>query len=132
VDEGDRGVKGDDEDRPWLDILGRKHECGPALSPYRTIDLDHQGKTFRVSVPDRLDHPERLEIRLVLASERHLTLIASYETEHGYFPDQPNVVLMVAHRPVDGPHVVHVWHDLYPWALEHLGLRPDGEARSTR
>lgn len=69
---------------------------------------------------------------MVLASERHLTLIGSYETEHSYFPGEPNVVLMVAHRRDDGPYVVHVWHDLYPWALENLGLRPDREAEDPR
>ncbi len=120
------------DDRPWLDILTHKHECGPALSPYRTIDLDHEGTTLRVSLPDRLDHPERLEIRMILASEKHLTLIGSYETEHGYFEDEPNVVLMVAHKGEDGPYVVHIWHDIYPWALDHLGLRPDGQAASPR
>ena len=122
----------DRSERPWLDILTHKHECGPALSPYRTMEIDHDGTTLRIALPDRLDHPGGLEIRLVLASERHLVLIGSYETEHGYFSDEPNVVLMAAHRRDDGPYVVHVWHDLYPWALENLGLRPDGEAEAPR
>jgi len=31
-------------------------------------------------------------------------------------------VLMVAREIDDGSFVVHVWHELYPWALKHLGL----------
>ncbi len=123
-------MREEDEDRPWLDELGRKHECGPSLSPYRTMDLTHEGRAIRVSLPDCLDHPERLQLRLSLGSERHLTLIGSYETEHGYFLGEPNVVLMVAHRRGDGPYVVHVWHELYPWALGKLGLNAEAEPPS--
>lgn len=95
-------MSGHRDGRPWLDVLGEKHECGPSLSPYRAMEVVHEGAILHVSLTDRLDHPERLDIRMVLASERHLTLIGCYETEYGYFPDEPNVVLMVAHRENDG------------------------------
>ena len=129
-------MKGEREDRPWLDELREKHECGPSYVPYRTMEVAHEGATLLVSLPDQLDHPERLEVSVASENHsllgRHLTLIGSYETERGYFSDEPNVVLMAAHRRDDGPYVVHVWHDLYPWALDHLGLRPDGKAPSSR
>jgi hypothetical protein len=118
------------EDRPWLDELGEKHECGPSYSEYRAIEVEHEGAILHVSAPDHLEHPERFKARMVLASERHLTLIGSYETEHTYFPGEPRVFLMVAGREDAGPYVVHVWHELYPWALEHLGLKPGGESPS--
>jgi hypothetical protein len=31
-------------------------------------------------------------------------------------------VLMVARADDEGSFVVHVWHELYPWALKYLGL----------
>ena len=107
------------KDRPWLDVLSRKHECGPSLSPYRSIELDHEGRNLRVSIPDNLDSPERLEIRATLVSDDLAVLIGRHSTE-----DDPEGrgVLMVA-RPNDaGEYVVHVWHELYPWALDYLGL----------
>jgi hypothetical protein len=42
----------DEQETPWLDILNRKHECGASLCDYRTLDLVHEGRPIRVSIPD--------------------------------------------------------------------------------
>jgi hypothetical protein len=120
MDAGDHGVSGEKHSRPWLDILERKHECGASLADYRDLEVTHAGRPVRVSVPDTLDHPERLEIRATLASENLLVLIGHYATK----PDDPyeRGILMVARRQEDDSYVVHVWHEVYPWALEKLGL----------
>ena len=83
-----------EEERPWLDILNRKHECGPSLSEYRTLDLEHEGRSVRVSIPNNLINPERLEILATLGSGPLLTLIG-YHTMKGKSPYERGV-LMVA------------------------------------
>ena len=42
------------------------------------------------------------------------------------FTEQEHLgVLAVARRQPDGAYAVHVWHELYPWALKYLGLESD-------
>jgi hypothetical protein len=108
---------------PWLDVLDRKHECGPALTDYRTLDLTHDGRPVRVHVPDHLIDPERLEILATMGSGALLTLIG-HHTMSGPDPYERGV-LMVARANAAGDFVVHVWHELYPWALKYLGLKQD-------
>jgi hypothetical protein len=109
--------------RPWLDVLSRKHECGPSLSDYRTLDLTHEGRPIRVRIPDNLNDPERLEILATMGSGPLLTLIG-HHTMKGKDPYERGV-LMVARADLEGTFVVHVWHELYPWALEYLDLKHD-------
>jgi len=111
---------------PWLDELNRKHECGPSLSRYRTLDLSHEGRPIRVRIPDNLNDPKRLDIRATVLTGPLLVLIG-HHTMRGKEPHERGV-LMVARAEDDGPFVVHVWHELYPWALKHLGLAEVSEA----
>jgi hypothetical protein len=110
-------------ERPWLDVLNRKHECGPSLSSYRTIDLVHEKQPIRVRIPDNLIDPERLEILATLGSGPLLAPI-SHHTMKGKDPYERGI-LMVARTEAEGTFVVHVWHELYPWALKYLGLKED-------
>jgi len=107
-------------DRPWLDELNRKHECGPSLSPYRTLDLLHEGLPVRVRIPDNLNEPERFEVHVTVRSETLLVLIGRHSMKGDESTDRG--ILMVARAEEDGVFVVHVWHELYPWALQYLGL----------
>jgi len=108
------------DERPWLDVLNRKHECGPSFSDYYTLELQHEGQSLRVQIPDNLNDPERLEIRATIASDSLLVLIG-YHTMKEEDPYERGI-LMVARAEADGSFVVHVWHELYPWALKYLGL----------
>ena len=103
--------------------MNRKHECGPSLSRFRTLDLLHEGQPIRVHIPDNLNNPERLEIGATIRTGPLLVLIG-HHTMKGKDPYERGV-LMVAPADDEGSFVVHVWHELYPWALKYLGL---GEA----
>jgi trans-aconitate methyltransferase len=107
-------------ERPWLDELHRKHECGPSLSDYRTIEVIHEGETLRVQIPDNLNDPERLEIRATVRT-RDLLVLLGYHTQSGRDLCERGI-LMVARQEDEGSYTVHVFHEMYPWALTHLGL----------
>jgi hypothetical protein len=111
-------------ERPWLDVLNRKHECGPSLSSYRTLDLTHEGRPVRVRIPNNLVNPERLEILATMSSGPLLTLIG-HHTMAGKDPYERGVLMVARAAEPGGPFVVHVWHELYPWALKYLGLKED-------
>jgi hypothetical protein len=111
-------------EEPWLDILSRKHECGPSLCDYRTLDLTHDGRAVRVEIPDNLNDPERLEILTTLGSGPLLVLIG-HHTMKGDHPYERGVLMVAREAEPGGPFVVHVWHELYPWALQFLGLKQD-------
>jgi hypothetical protein len=108
-------------ERPWLDELDRKHECGPSLSPYRTLELHHEGRPIRVRIPDNLINPDRLEIRATLCSDSLLVLLG-HHTMKRKEPYERGVLMVARAREEGGPYVVHVWHEMYPWALQYLGL----------
>jgi hypothetical protein len=112
-----------ERDRPWLDVLNRKHECGPSLSRYGRIDFEHDGQPIRVRIPDNLNNPERLEILAAIGTDPLLTLIG-YHTMEGPHPYERGI-LMVARAESERTFVVHVWHEMYPRALKHLGLKED-------
>lgn len=116
-------MRADARERPWLDVLNRKHECGPSLFSYVTLNLEHNGRSIRVRVPDSLNGSERLEILATLSGEKLLGLIGRH-TMKGDDPYERGI-LMVAREESKATFVVHVWHELYPRALGYLGLKED-------
>ena len=50
-----------------------------------------------------------------------LLVLIGHHTMKGKDPYERGV-LMVARADDEGSFVVHVWHELYPWALKYLGL----------
>jgi hypothetical protein len=118
-------VSQDRKARPWLDVLNGKHECGPSLSDYRDLELLHDGRTVRVSIPDELDDPDLLEIRATLGDDHRLVLIGHHTTK-GDNPYERGVLMVARRHEDDGPYVVHVWHELYPSVLKYLGLEGSG------
>jgi hypothetical protein len=108
-------------ERPWLEASDGKHECGPALADYYTLNLVHDGRPVRVQVPDYLEDRDRLEILATMGSGPLLTLIG-YHAMAVVEPYEQGI-LMVARADSEGVFVVHVWHELYPWALKYLGLK---------
>ncbi len=119
------------DSRYWVDILDRKHECGPYLSSHVRLDVDHGGSTLHVWMPKTLPEWNRLKILTTAEAEGRLFLLASHRMRR--HDSDGRGIVMIARRYEDGDYVVHVWHELYPWALTHLGLpAPDSveESRS--
>lgn len=106
---------------PWLDILKRKHECGPSYSPPIRIEVEHEGRILQVLVPHVRPKPRRLELKAIIRDDSLLCLIGRHTLEDGDDPYECGIV-MIARRDEEGRYVVHVWHELFPYALEYLGL----------
>jgi hypothetical protein len=108
----------------WVDVLNRKHECGPYLSRPKEIEVTHGGERLRVWVPDNLPDPERFELKATVRGDGLLVLFGRHSLKD-YDDSYDRGILMVARLRVHGAYVVHVWHELYPWALDYLGLTPN-------
>jgi hypothetical protein len=106
----------------WVDILKRKHECGPYLSDPIKVEVSHNGRSLDVWMPKPLPDFHRTRIEATAESDGLLFLVASHSLQR----DDPEGrgILMVARRREDGSYVVHVWHELFPWSLGRLGLSP--------
>jgi hypothetical protein len=118
-------------DRPWLDELHRKHECGPSLMPYDSLPIEIGGKRATLRLPAPFGDLSGLEIKALIGGDGPLLAVLANHRGHPEAPE-PISILMVARRSDDGPFVVHVYHELYhPWALQYLGLldREEGDGR---
>ncbi|MEO6808694.1 MAG: hypothetical protein ABI353_06240 [Isosphaeraceae bacterium] len=110
----------------WVDLLNRKHECYPTSSI--PIEINHEGKRLTLHMPDVLVQPERLEIKATVGSGELLVLIGRHTMTDRDDPYERGV-LMVARKRDEATYDVHVWHEMYPYALKYLGLAPeDGES----
>ncbi|QDV33960.1 hypothetical protein [Tautonia plasticadhaerens] len=112
---------------PWVDVLGRKHECGPSLSPYVAVGITVGGRSETLHMPDHFeDGGSALEVRAVIGDGSLIVVIATHPGNEEV--PEPSTILMVARRSDDAPFVVHVWHELYPRALDHFGLADESPA----
>jgi hypothetical protein len=105
----------------WIDELNRKHECGPTYSDPIPVQVIVDGKTYTVLTPDILPSPERLEIKTTIVSDDLLMMIGRHTLTDGDDPYERGI-LMVARKVGDSIYAVHVWHELFPYALKYLGL----------
>jgi hypothetical protein len=74
-----------------------------------------------VLVPQVRPNPERLELCDVVCSQDRICPIGRHTLEDGDDPYERGV-LMIGRRTDVSTYTVHVWHELFPWALEHLGV----------
>jgi len=105
----------------WTDILSRKHECYPYPSRPIPVDLPGGANAVTVWVPDNLNDPGRLEIRTVVGSGDLIVLLGRHTLADEKQPYERGV-LMVARRADPATYHVHVWHEMYPYALKYLGI----------
>ncbi len=66
----------DRKDRPWLDVLNRKLECGPSYASFLRIEFEDRGEPVVMAIPDELVQPRRLSIRDFIRSGPLTTLLA--------------------------------------------------------
>lgn len=104
----------------WVDHLSEKHECFK-YGETRTLSISHGGRAVRVTVPHWTD-----EFTPLVVSEAGdiLTVVGRL---HRDWNGKPLGVMFAAMRRGADEYEVGVWHELYPWALKHLGLVPTNE-----
>lgn len=103
----------------WADILNRKHECYTTSST--PVEIDHEGRRLTLRMPNVLVQPERLELKAAFGSGEFLVVIGRH-TMTGYDDPYERGILMVARKRGETTYDVHVWHEMYPYALKYLGL----------
>jgi hypothetical protein len=108
----------------WIDVLNRKHECGPTYSSPLPLEISLDGETYRVLTPDVLPDPDRLEIKATFVSEHLLMLIGRHTLADEDDPYERGI-LMIARHVENRTYAVHVWHELFPQALKMLGLNDE-------
>lgn len=102
----------------WIDCLHEKHECYMSRHvEVRECQIGDERVQFRVQDSLPLFQSATGAIRGPL-----LFLCGITDEE---FDDKPCGAMLVGRRADDGVYDVHVWHELFPWACEYLGVRND-------
>ena len=99
----------------WVDHLEEKHECF-SYGEATTIVIEHNERSLRVIVPAGSASVMPL---VVAEADGVLTVVGRLDKQ---WNDKPLGILLVAKKRGDNEYEVGVWHELYPWALKHLGL----------
>lgn len=99
----------------WIDCLHEKHECWDYDKP-GTIAVEHAGRKIRVLVPSYLT-----EVKVLVSAESGPLLFLLGQATRKAYDEFAGVLMVAKHRDSD-TYEVGVWHELYPWALRHLGL----------
>lgn len=108
-------------EHPWVDVLTRKHECGPWYSEPARLRLTLGHEDVDVLVPEVRDKPERLEICDAVVSADRICLIGRHTLSDGSDPYECGV-LMIGRKTDALTYTIHVWHELFPYALKYLGV----------
>ncbi len=109
----------DEEKKFWIDCLCEKHECWTYERFRTSIPLKVGRKKVQLHLPSDLD---KVEI-LFTAERKGILFIIARNLSEWAQEMWCDGVLMVAKRLEDGSYAVAIWHELYSYALKHLGLR---------
>lgn len=116
VDELFAGIAEEESaEKLWIDCLHEKHECyASGHIEVRECLIGEEPVQFRVwgSLP---------VFQSVTGAIRGPLLFLCGSTDEE-FDDKSCGAILVGRRADDGIYDVHVWHELFPWAGEHLGI----------
>jgi hypothetical protein len=101
----------------WIDCLQEKHECFP-YGDAKSIRVKHDGRSLRILVPKWMSAVTPLAIT---QADNLLMMLGRLAKE---WDNRPLGVMLIAKKRGDDKYEVGVWHELYPWALKHLGFVP--------
>ena len=98
-----------------VDIVHGKHECF-GYEEHTIVHVELNGRGVEVIVPDYVP-----VVRVFVASESDGLLFCFGRTDEKHNGRHCGLV-MVAKKVGESRYEVGVWHELYPWALEHFGF----------
>lgn len=98
----------------WIDMLWEKHECFHHPARSETVALD--GRTIRLWLPE---YTPGFTVRAW--AERGDLLFLLFQLDERY-ADAFLGAVVVARKTGEDAYTTVVWHELFPWALKHLGL----------
>lgn len=106
-------------EEPWIDMLWEKHECFRYTPQLRTVELD--GRSIRLLLPDYMP---RFTVRAWAEQGDLLFLLFQLDQRYN---DAFVGAVVVARKTEEDTYTTTIWHELYPYALKHLGLSVEGE-----
>ena len=101
----------------WIDHLAEKHECFP-YGETRTLSVTYDGREISLVAPRWVANVTPLAVAPV---GEVLMLLGQLDK---IWDKRPLGVMLVAQQKAADQYEVVVWHELYPYALERLGLSP--------
>ncbi|MFA0752242.1 MAG: hypothetical protein SLRJCFUN_002645 [Candidatus Fervidibacter sp.] len=109
----------DDERKFWIDCLHEKHECWTYERFRTTIPITVKGKQVNLHLPSDLADIE------VLVTAEHDGILFMLARNLRKWAQETGCdgVVMVAKKLDDENYAVAIWHELWGYALKHLGLR---------
>jgi hypothetical protein len=115
-----RGTMADNLRKPehWVDELREKHECGGYRNPI-TISIAHEDRSLTLLSPFPLAQAKVLSTTISGSGE--LLYLIAKEPQEWYEPPFSGILIVARRREADR-YEVFVWHSLFPWAIERLGL----------
>lgn len=100
----------------WIDQLREKHECymhGDLIDKVIVVD----GRAVMMRLPEYLSD---IEVCRAAVTDKVLFVLARQPNEKSV-SDECDAAFLVGCLNENGKYDVHVWHELYPWALRYLG-----------
>jgi len=102
------------EKGPWVDCLWEKHEYFTYTPRWETLELD--GRAIRLSLPYYLPG-----FTVLAWAEREDLLFLLFQLDRRWGEGLLGAVV-VAQRTAENTYTTVIWHELYPYALKHLGF----------
>jgi len=103
--------------QPWIDMLWEKHECFLYSARSETVTLD--GRAIRLLLPEYMPG---FTVRAWAERGDLLFLLLQLDVR---YVDAFLGAVVVARKTGEDTYTTTVWHELYPYALKHLGLAPE-------
>ncbi|MCS7187529.1 MAG: hypothetical protein RMK89_11335 [Armatimonadota bacterium] len=109
----------DEERKFWIDCLHEKHECWTYENFRTSIPLKVGRRKVQLHMPSGFD-----KVEILFTAEREGILFILARNLSKWAQEMwCDGILMVAKRLENGDYAVAIWHELYGYALKHLGLR---------
>ncbi len=104
----------------WIDMLWEKHECLHYPTRAETVTLD--GRIIRLLLPE---YTPGFTVQAWAGRGDLLFLLFQLDERYA---DAFLGAVVVARKTAEDTYTTVVWHELYPWALKHLGLAMEEES----
>ncbi len=109
----------------WIDCLTHKHECWDYDHCAATIEIEFNGDTTKLTLPKYFVD---WDVKAVSKDGNLITIIG--REKKAWDKEEHLGVLIVAKVVEPGHYSAVIFHQLYPWALQFLGLESEETSKT--